>query len=622
MSGFLKVFLLIVVLFLNTNLGQIAWSKTRQKPHMVTSGPQAACSDFWAATDGLGRKLPDIGAAGPARDRKQVAIFYWTWHCEPMVNYGNVGNVNEILKKYPEAINDTHHAAWDRGGGNTHFWEQPLLGYYRTTDPWVLRKHAELLADAGVDAVFLDCTNPPFTWKASYDELFRVWSQAREDGVKAPKIAFMLPFGASKDAFEMIKNLYMDVYRPGRFPEMWFLWEGKPVIMAYPDCIPNDGNPVNAAIKSFFTFRPGQPDYVNGPNKKYQQWGWLEDYPQHKFMERTDGTCEEVTVGVAQNAGPLTKGHCSAFNLPGTFGRSYSSKKGQDNRKDAFLYGINFQEQWDRALTLDPDLVFVTGWNEFVAGKWEKGSGWTGEPFSFVDEFDSEHSRDIEPNKGWGDKGDVYYYQLVQNVRKFKGMKQQEEVSLPKTIHIGKFSGWEDVSPDFSHYKGNTFRRDHPGHADTHYTNSTGRNDLIDFKVARDRDWLYFYAETAEPITKPGNMDHWMWLFIDIDRDKSTGWEGYDYLINFKPPVKGKGRLAKCMNNSWEWNLTDEYSVRVKENKMELKIKKSALGIMGNAINFEFKWSDNMQEPGNIMDFYVNGDVAPGGRFNFVYSAR
>ncbi len=26
-----------------------------------------------------------------------------------------------------------------------------------------------------------------------------------------------------------------------------------------------------------------------------------------------------------------------------------------------------------------------------------------------------------------------------------------------------------------------------------------------------------------------------------------------------------------------------------------------------------------MQEDGNIMDFYVNGDVAPGGRFNFVY---
>lgn len=41
---------------------------------------------------------------------------------------------------------------------------------------------------------------------------------------------------------------------------------------------------------------------------------------------------------------------------------------------------------------------------------------------------------------------------------------------------------------------------------------------------------------------------------------------------------------------------------------------------MGKEINLEFKWNDNMQENGNIMDFYVNGDSAPGGRFNFVYT--
>ncbi len=34
-------------------------------------------------------------------------------------------------------------------------------------------------------------------------------------------------------------------------------------------------------------------------------------------------------------------------------------------------------------------------------------------------------------------------------------------------------------------------------------------------------------------------------------------------------------------------------------------------------LNIEFKWSDNMQEDDNPLDWYVNGDVAPGGRFNF-----
>jgi hypothetical protein len=36
-------------------------------------------------------------------------------------------------------------------------------------------------------------------------------------------------------------------------------------------------------------------------------------------------------------------------------------------------------------------------------------------------------------------------------------------------------------------------------------------------------------------------------------------------------------------------------------------------------LNMEFKWNDNMQDEGNIMDFYVSGDTAPGGRFNYVY---
>jgi hypothetical protein len=51
-----------------------------------------------------------------------------------------------------------------------------------------------------------------------------------------------------------------------------------------------------------------------------------------------------------------------------------------------------------------------------------------------------------------------------------------------------------------------------------------------------------------------------------------------------------------------------------------LKVKKTALALTNTEpLNFEFKWSDNMQEDGNIMDFYVNGDVAPAGRFNYIY---
>ena len=86
----------------------------------------------------------------------------------------------------------------------------------------------------------------------------------------------------------------------------------------------------------------------------------------------------------SQNACPETKGHCSAFNKPGAYSRSYTYRNGFDPRGESYLYGANFEEQWDRAYELDPRAVFITGWNEWIAGMWTKEHGWTGDPFSFV----------------------------------------------------------------------------------------------------------------------------------------------------------------------------------------------------------------------------------------------
>jgi len=328
-----------------------------------------------------------------------------------------------------------------------------------------------------------------------------------------------------------------------------------------------------------------------------------------------------VTVGVAQNASPATNGHCSAFNLPGSFGRSFSQRNGFDPRVDGYLYGWNFQEQWERAFELDPELVFITGWNEFIAGQWLPKDGWTGDPFSFVDQFDWEHSRDIEPNKGWGDRGDVFYLQLVDQVRKFKGMNPPENVSAPKTIQLGKTGEWNDVLPSFVHYRGNTMHRSHRGRYDQYYRNNSGRNDIVLARVARDADKMYFYVETAENLT-PSTDRNWMMLFIDSDRDKSTGWNGYDYIVNRVSPRKNKAIVERNVGNRWEWEQVAESKFAVRDNVLEMEILRSVLNLQAEMVDLEFKWNDNMQENGNIMDFYINGDTAPGGRFNFVYSEK
>ena len=575
-------------------------------------------SDQWAATDALGRKVRNYNDAGEKKKNKFIAMFYWTWHQGDDDTTYHVKNITEIVRKYPEAMKDYHHPAWGDKQPGFFFWEQPLLGYYKTTDPWVLRKHAEMLADAGVDAVFFDCTNGSVTWKESYEALMKTWDQAQKDGVNVPKIAFMLPFGPAPNSLVSLRQLYRDVYKSNLYKNLWFFWKGKPCIMGYPDNLTNSAE--DKEIAEFFTFRPGQPDYVDGPRNN-NQWGWLENYPQHGYVKDDNGKFEQVTVGVAQNASPSTKGHCSAFNLPGSFGRNFSQRNGFDPRVDGYLYGWNFQEQWDRAFEVDPELVFVTGWNEYIAGQWLPEHGWTGDPFSFVDQFDWAHSRDIEPNKGWGDKGDVYYIQFIDNVRKFKGMVAPEKASDIQTIKIGKANGWADVAPYYKHYKGNTMHRDHRGRYDQYYTNNTGRNDIVGAKVARDAEKIYFYAETTEKLTNPDDRN-WMMLFLDTDRNKATGWNGYDFIVNRLSPKGKKVIVEKNVGGRWEWKTIGESKFAMNNNKLEIEITKQLLNLFGNDIDIEFKWNDNMQENGNIMDFYVNGDTAPGGRFNFIYSTK
>jgi hypothetical protein len=575
-------------------------------------------SDYWAAEDALGRKVIGSAEAPAKRKGKFVAMFYWTWHQGNDDTSIPVRNISEILREHPEAIKDYNHPAWGADKPGFFYWEQPLFGYYKTTDKWVLRKHAEMLADARIDAVFFDCTNGSQTWKDSYEALMETWDKAQKDGVNVPKIAFLLPFGANEYSLTSLRQLYRDVYKPNRYRNLWFIWKGKPCIMAYPDNLTDSQE--DREIASFFTFRPGQPDYVDGPSRN-DQWGWLEDYPQHGYVKSGSG-CEEVPVGIAQNTSPDRNGHCGAFNVPNSYGRSFSVRNGFDHRADGYLYGWNFSEQWDRAYELDPDLVFITGWNEYIAGMWLPKDGWQGDPFSFVDEFDWDHSRDIEPNKGWGDKGDVYYLQLVSKVRKFKGMDRQESASGPKTIRLGHLEDWNDVKPYFAAYRGNTMHRNARGRRDNYYVNNSGRNDIIGAKVARDDDCLYFYVETADKLTSSSGP-HWMQLFIDVDRDKSTGWQGYDFVLNRLSPEGSKAFLEENSGGQWAWNKKTKVRFRTEGSALVVAIPRKELGLEGDdKIDIEFKWNDNMQAEGDIMDFYVNGDTAPGGRFNFVYTCN
>ncbi|HOS92696.1 MAG TPA: hypothetical protein PLD23_16540 [Armatimonadota bacterium] len=704
---------------------------------VMSAQPRDVLSDTWTATDALGRELPGFHECGPPRAGRQVGIFYFLWLGEHAGGQGPFDN-SKILAADPNAINDKDHPLWGPMHA-FHHWGEPLFGYYQTDDAYVLRKHAQMLSDAGIDVIIFDVTNQ-ITYRRWYLALLDAFAQVRSSGASTPQVAFLCPFW---DPPRVVRELYRDLYAPGIHPELWYRWEGKPLILADPNRLPiGEGNaahdapvalavghtlgqsfvtdkaviavgascptwkerdsavtvtlyrggpagePLEArrfeavrdnawlmvethpplppgsyylelsdasgrigwwshskdvyahgqayadgaevagdrtlrllaaddettAIRDFFTFRTPEASYFAGPSRP-DMWSWLEVHPQHVF-QNSRGEKEQMSVGVAQNA---VGNRLGSMSEPDARGRSFHNGA-RDARPGAVNLGLNFAEQWERALEEDPQFVFVTGWNEWIAMRFDEFAGIKA-PVMFVDQFDQEHSRDIEPMRGG--HGDNYYYQLVAYIRRYKGVRRPPAAGPPVPIDLdGDFGQWTDVTPEFRDDIGDEARRDHPGYNHcAQYTNTTGRNDFVTLKVARDESLVYFYAQTREPIT-PHTDPHWMLLYIDADSNSATGWQGFDFVVN-RTVRDGEATVLEA-REAEEWRERAAVPWRVSGRELMLAIPRTELGlnVPAESVRFRFKWADNTQRDDDTDEFILNGDAAPNGRFCYVYASE
>ena len=587
--------------------------------------------DTWVFTDGLGRVSLTNAEVGDPKEDKTLAMFYWTWHTKAMASSGYT-DTTKLLEKYPEAKNDYNHAAW-QGTGHYCFWNEPIYGFYTTEDPWVLRRHAELLANAGVDVIFTDNTNGNMTWKPSYTALYKTWDDAQKNGaVDVPKVSFLLPFGANEGSKDQLESIYLDIYRPGKYQNLWFYWDDKPMLMAHNGNI-SSGNNLGKEILGNFTFRAGQPGYrVSSTSAK--QWGWLSVFPQALYSTRGQsgverGDVEQMSVGVAVNHNYVTK-EITAMNGVNVMGRSYTTD--YENRYDvegaeASKWGYQFAQQFEYALEVSPSVLFVTGWNEWHA--WRQPDPWGGANSqvnnALVDQFSDEFSRDLEPTKGA--LQDYYYYQFVNFARRYKGATAIPTPSLSATIDMtAGVDQWKTVEPYYAAYIGNTFDRDSTGYGDTHYTETSGRNDIIGAQIARDGEYVWFLVECAENIT-PYTDSLWMNLYVDTDQ-ANQGWNTFEFVLN-KTAASENTLVLEKFTAEGDYAKTEKVAdveYKVDGRYMTVKIAKSDLGLSGHDYTINFAWTDNVHDEGDyskfsgdIMDFYLSGDVAPGGRFKYSY---
>ena len=608
--------------------------------------------DTWVAVDGLGRTISGYGEVGGTRDNKTVGMFFHNWH-DYWANAKPV-NLTEILAQYPEARNDYDHPVWNADSPLApYFWNEPIWGYYRTSDPYVLRKQAELFADAGVDVLVLDLTNGLETFKTAYDALFKEFQKAKAEGVQVPQIMFFLnPYVNETDNAAMvtqIKDLYTNIYKDGKYQDLWFYWEGKPLVIAR-EWLLNESDATEKAIRDFFTFRNPAGGGYYGDDTTYadKQWTWCTGYPNAKYGVRKDGTIEQMCVSVAQNYDQNYTGKDFSVGLIAMNDRlnraqgrgytkgNYSYQYTYANQtitvnmetKDAYLYGLNIQQQWDYVIACDPDFLLVTGWNELIA---QREKAWQGTENAFKDNYNDEYSRDIEPSKGV--LKDHYYYQLVENIRRYKGVSKPEtassEKNVNKTIDItGAGDAWADVTLSYNHYTGSTQERKYPGYAGKVYKYDTMRNDIVTSKVAYDETYIYFMVETKDDLSSSSDAG-WMRLLIDTDPTGVTAnWEGFEYILNRVSP-SGNDAVIERSKGGWDFEQVGTAKFSASGKRLQIAVPRSAVGLTDlSRLSFNFKWADNTLDPetktdsGDILDYYLYGDVAPGGRFMFGFDTE
>ena len=550
-----------------------------------TFGPLVGVSDTGLVVDGMNNNV------GVVEEEKYVGLFYFLWLGEHG-DYGVYDNM-KILAQYSDAAKNT--SRWGPVG-SMHFYTEPLYGYYKSNDRWVMRKHVEQLTNAGVDFLYIDCTNG-YPYIENAKALMSILHEYNTMGWDAPKVVFY----THTDSSGTITQLYNSIYATKYYPDTWFCLEGRPVVVGFE-------NELSTQLRNFFTVREAQ--WPNEGSQRVNGWPWISFFKWNEVYYNDSGKREAISVSVAQHCSTVTFSIASLYGPTRDRGRSYRNGNYNDsyNGDNSYLYGYNFQETWDRAIKEDVPVVLVTGWNEWVAQR-QKSEG--SHTIMFIDCFDVEFSRDCEMAKGY--YFDNYYMQLMYNINRYKGTAPTLIQPQRHDGCIRKMSDWVDVQVDYLDAKGDAIERNTHGFGYTSYVNQTNRNDITNAKVCFDSQNFYFYVKCTKNILLNGvgtNLN----LYLDTDMNASTGWYGYDYILDFENVNKytGNGKTY-----SYAKSATVEHILE--GNELMITVPRSALGLTSDNVKFSFKWVDGTQKITTMEQMYTDGDTAPHGRLNYLF---
>ncbi|MGN1409705.1 MAG: hypothetical protein ACI4XJ_05970 [Eubacteriales bacterium] len=535
------------------------------------------------AIDALGRQIPSPDAPKEVRENKYVGLFYFLWLGEH--GRHKPYDISKITHDDPDAGHKPDSEVWG-GIGTYHHWGEPFYGYYYSDDEWVVRRHMRLLCESGVDFLFFDTTNA-IMYEKNVKLVMSVLDEYAHFGLDIPKVMFYTNTASGKT----VEEIYQKIYKANFCPDTWFRYEGKPVIIAVKEeCSPEAREFFNIKMSQW----PNEPDKDGG-------WPWMDFVRPQRAFNNLDGIPECINVSVAQHP-QLRFGDSVLYGENGNRGRSYhgngEAKSSSEFTREDFLSGRNLAEQFERAIEADVPVTLVTGWNEWIAGRWQ---GIPERPIMFVDCANYEYSRDIEMMRGG--YFDNYYMQLCDYTARLKG---RAEIPVHGTGERAEYLGFPDG--DFS--------REHEGY-DKVYVNRTQRSAIEKITVSHTRDELCFEIETKSPVDTTDTCGSFFNIFIS-----TADTAGYNFVLNLTC-ADGCTSLAKT-DESFDVKSEEklgENTAVISGRRIKITCPLDKLGV-GDEFAIRFKVCDSREEIKSFEDFYDKGDCIPTGRLDFIYKGK
>ena len=586
------------------SLDQLTFTPASPEGQVLTEkghSPQILIHNYnETAIDALGRVLPTSAEAGLPKEGKYVGLFYSLW---------TVGSTCDVDNSKVMAVNPYKPNFGPRWG--FCFWSEPETGYHRSDDVWQIRRDMYYFAMAGVDFLYIDMTNG-YLYEDAMTVFLDTCLQMRAEGQMTP---YVVPwcFGSATPGQGDTGKFYELFMAQEKYKDLWFYWEGKPLALIKP----LDGGvyPIldDERFDDLLTFRKSwtmpraqaSEGYWSDNNVVNFGYGYgYRDRTTRKYAECIGIGCAGFANFGAGRSGALSaKSYLNAFLETDTMGQ-----------------GLVFEDAFNQVIEKNPEceVLLISRWNEWVAQNFTDPAD-RGTDTGFVDQFNAEFSRDIEPMKGGFT--DNYFYQMCSIIRRFKGVLPADGISGAHTMtetDPAVFENWEKISPVYTDFVGDTAHRDH---SDTtgkiQYVNTTGRNDIVESRITADGGNLYLYARAAGELTSYKDGKNWMLLFIDADADKTTGWEGYDFLVNYE--VVSDTVTTLCAYQDGVWQEIGTVAYVVKGNRLTVTIPRSLMGLTDKTVKVHFHWMDNITDVYDLESWFTTGDSAPERRNNYVY---